>query len=262
MITPTPWPVVALLGALGVTVGLLLNVLVYRTPSGDSFVRACLRCRACSERLRPRLLLPVVGWVAAGGRCECGETLDRRYPLVEAATGASFAALAIRFGTTAQLPAYLFLAAIGVAAAAADFDRRGLPDAMLLPAYVVSLLLLMPAGAAVGSWLPAARALAGMVALGSIYCALVVACPTGMGPDDIKLAGLVGLYLGWLAWAAVLAGAVGALLIAGLTCLTRRTRGRHGMPFSAYGACAVMAAGLAVFIAVPLDGWYGSLVAT
>ena len=70
-----------------------------------------------------------------------------RYPLVEAGTAVLFVAITLRFGLSAQLPAYLYLAAVGVTLAMIDFDVRRLPDSIVLPSYVVSVLLLMPAGA-------------------------------------------------------------------------------------------------------------------
>ena len=128
-----------------------------------------------------------------------------------------------------QLPAYLYLAAIGVTLAMIDFDVRRLPDSIVLPSYVVSVLLLMPAGAVTGDWWVAARALLGMAALWIIYFVLALAYPNGMGFGDVKLAGLLGLYLGWLGWGALLIGGFGAFVIGGLGG-TRDDRDRSGDP--------------------------------
>ncbi len=97
-----------------------------------------------------------------------------------------------------------------------DFDVRRLPDSIVLPSYVVSVLLLMPAGAVTGEWWVATRSLLGMVALWTIYFLLALAYPKGMGFGDVKLAGVLGLYLGWLGWDALLIGGFGAFLIGGL----------------------------------------------
>jgi leader peptidase (prepilin peptidase)/N-methyltransferase len=118
----------------------------------------------------------------------------------------------------------------------------------------------MRAGASNPTWLPAGRALAGMVALGAIYFALVVACPTGMGLGDVKLAGFAGVYLGWLSWAAVLIGAVGSLVLVCVIGGAMVNRPRHRIRAAAFGASVVAAAVIAVFVAVPLNAWYGSLV--
>lgn len=254
-----PWPVVAAVAVFGVAVGAAVNVIVYRVPEKDSFFRSSLRCPTCAAAINLWFSIPVVGWMMTRQRChECATPVGRRYAAIQIGTAALFAALVLRFGVTPDLPAFLYLATIGVTAAAIDVDGREIPDTIILPAYVVSLLLLMPAGAADANWWAAGRALIGMVALGSIYCALVLAYRAGMGVSDIKLAGLAGLALGWLSWTALLIGAAGGLLFAGLG---DSSRGRHRLRISAFSTCMVASAGLAVFIANPMGGWYGSLVA-
>jgi leader peptidase (prepilin peptidase)/N-methyltransferase len=207
------------------------------------------------------LLGGLVGALIDTGLCQpsMGRSRRRATALV-AGTSVMFAAFALRFGTTAQLPAYLFLLGVGVAAAAIELDERPVPDSVVLPAYVIGPMLLMPAGASNPTWLPAGRALAGMLALGAIYFALIVAFPTGMGLGDVKLAGFAGVYLGWLSWAAVLIGAVGSLVLVGVIGGGVAKQPRHRIRAAAFGASVVAAAVIAVFVAVPLDAWYGSLV--
>jgi leader peptidase (prepilin peptidase) / N-methyltransferase len=254
-----PWPVVASVAVFGVAIGATLNLIIYRVPQQESIVGFSVRCPSCPGAISRWYNVPVVGWLMMGQHCdECAGRVGRRYAAMQVGTAALFVALVLRFGVTPELPAFLYLATVGVAAAALDLDGREIPDTMILPAYIVSLLLLMPAGAADTNWWAAGRALIGMIALGSIYCALVIAYPAGMGLSDIKLAGLAGLALGWLSWTALLVGAAGSLLLAGLA---DTSRGRHRLRVSAFGTCMVAAAGLAVFIANPMGGWYGSLVA-
>jgi leader peptidase (prepilin peptidase) / N-methyltransferase len=255
---PGPLATVALVG---VIVGSVINFVVYRLPQHDSVMTAALRCDSCRVEIQPRFNLPLVGWLARSHCRACGLRISRRYLLIETATAGLFVALALRFGATAELPAYLFLAAVGVAVAAIDVQTRQVPDTILLPAYIISLLLLVPAGAAAADWWPAVRAVSGMFALSAIYSALVVAYPTGMGLGDVKLAGLLGLYLGWLSWSAVLIGAMGGLVIGGIggSALIAAT-GRHRFSVTAYGCCMTAAAGIAVFAAAPVAGWYGALL--
>src|SRR4051812_32694592 len=115
---------------------------------------------------------------------------------------------------SAQLPAYLYLVTVGLALTMMDFDLRRLPDSIILPSYVVTVVLLMPAGAASANWYAGVRALTGMVALLALYFALALAYPNGLALGEVKLAGLVGLYLGWLSWNALFITAIGGLLIA------------------------------------------------
>jgi leader peptidase (prepilin peptidase)/N-methyltransferase len=184
-----------------------------------------------------------------------------RYPLVEVGTGVLFAAITLRFGVTVQLPAYLFLTAVGLVLGLIEFDVRRLPDSVVLPSYVVSVLLLMPAGAADADWRTAARAMVSMAALWLVFFVLALAYPAAVEMGDAKLAGLLGLYLGWLSWGTVLIGTFGAFFIAAVTtgsvAVGRRGSSAYAVPFA---PCMVAAAVLALFVAVPITSWYGSNV--
>jgi leader peptidase (prepilin peptidase)/N-methyltransferase len=187
--------------------------------------------------------------------------MSARYRVVEIGTALLFAAITLRFGPTVQLPAYLYLATVGVALALIDFDLRRVPDSVILPSYIVTVVLLMPAGAASGDWHAAIRALAGMVALLALFFALAMAYPNGLGFGDVKLAGLVGMYLGWLSWNALFVTAIGSLLIAvaGGTAVLVTKHATRGIAVP-IGPCLVGAAMLALFVTAPISSWYGSLL--
>jgi leader peptidase (prepilin peptidase) / N-methyltransferase len=212
-------------GGLGLIVGYGLNAVIYRTPR--------------RERAQ----------------------FSARYPVVEIATAILYAAFTVRFGVTAQLPAYLYLATVGVALTMIDLDVRRLPDSVILPSYAVSVVLLMPAGASTGDWYAGARALCGMAALLTLFFALALAYPNGLGFGEVKLAGLIGLYLGWLSWDALFVAAAGTLLMAvagGTAALMLKHAPRAaGVPIA---PCLVSAGVLAVFVTAPLSTWYASLL--
>lgn len=259
----TPWPVVVtLVGLLGLVIGSFLNVVIHRVPREQSVLFPGSRCPACEEPIKPWHNVPVFSWLALRGRCaRCRAPISVRYPLVEAGTGALFAAITLRFGLSPQLPAYLYLAAIGIALAAIDFDVHRLPNAIVLPSYAVGVLLLMPAGAVEGSWFSASRALTGMLAMLVVYFLLAVAYPGGMGFGDVKLAGLLGLFLGYLSWGAVVVGAFGGFLLGGIGGGVLLVSGRAGRKSAiAFGPCMIGAAMLALFVATPITTWYGSLL--
>lgn len=259
-----PWVSDALIGVLGLLVGSFLNVVVYRVPRKESIVSPGSRCPSCTVAIKGRHNVPVLSWLVLRGRCHaCQAPISVRYPLVEAGTGLLFAALAAHFGLSPQLPAYLYLGAVGIALALIDFDVRRLPDSIVMPSYVVGVLLLMPAGAENLDRGGIDRAFAGMVALLALYFALALAYPNGLGFGDVKLAGLIGFYLGWLSWNALFLTAVGGLLIAaaGGTYAIATGRGTRNLAVP-LGPCLVAAAVLSLFLAAPLSAWYGSLIAT
>ena len=228
-----------LVGLLGLAVGSFLNVVIWRVPRGESIVRPGSHCPSCGHEVRSRDNIPVVSWLLLRGRCrDCGEPISARYPLVELLTSAVWVVLALRIGFEPELPAYLYLGAVGVALALIDIDVKRLPNAIVLPSYVVSGVLLGAAAVVDGDWDALLRSVLGGAALYAFYFALALAYPAGMGFGDVKLAGILGAYLGWLGWGEVVVGAFLGFLLGGvvglLLILVRRAGRKSSIPFGPY----------------------------
>ncbi len=194
---------------LGLVVGSFLNVVVWRVPRGESIVSPPSRCPGCGAGIRAYDNVPVLSWLLLRGRCrDCATSISVRYPVVEALTGALFALLGWRFGFDWALPAFLYLGAIGIALALIDLDVHRLPNVLTLPSYVAGIALLGVAALAGHEPWSIVRALIGMVALYALYFLLVLLYPAGMGFGDVKLAGVIGLYLGYLSWGALVVGGI------------------------------------------------------
>ncbi len=230
---------VGFVALVGLLIGSFLNVVVWRVPRGESVVRPRSACPSCATPILPRDNVPVAGWLLLKGRCrECDAAISPRYPLVELACAGLFAVMALRFGMDPVLPAFLYLAAVGLALALIDIDCKRLPDALTLPGYPVAAALLgvaALAGSDSGSFV---RALLGGLAMYAVYFALCFAYPAGMGFGDVKLSGVLGLYVGWLGWgewavavfAGFLLGAVfGVALVVG-----RRGGRKTAVPFGPF----------------------------
>jgi leader peptidase (prepilin peptidase)/N-methyltransferase len=231
----------------GLLIGSFLNVVIWRVPRGESIISPPSACPSCGERIRPRDNVPVVSWLLLRGRCrQCQAPISARYPLVELLTGVVFAVLAARLGPVAELPAFLYLGAIGVALALIDLDVKRLPNAIVLPSYAVAGVLLgAPAvfGHDLGSYL---RAVLGMAALFGLYFMLALVYPAGMGFGDVKLAGVLGLYLGWLGWGELVSGGfLGFLLggvVGGALMIVRRAGRKSQIPFGPFMLAGAFAA--------------------
>jgi leader peptidase (prepilin peptidase)/N-methyltransferase len=213
-------------GVLGVVAATLINALLYS-----------IRMRGSGD--------PPSWWIYAG---------------VIAVTPALFLGLLVRFGVTAQLPAYLYLTSVGVLLAVLEFDVRLLPDSVLLPSYVIGVLLLMPAGAATGDWSRAERGVLAWAALSAMFWVLAVAYPHSVGFGDVKLAGLLGLHLGWLSWSTVLIGAMGSFFMVGFGGVALAGNRRVEQRAVPLGPCLILASMLALFVTVPISTWYGSIL--
>jgi leader peptidase (prepilin peptidase)/N-methyltransferase len=251
--TSAMWSVGALIAVtiLGLIIGSFLNVVIWRVPRGESVVRPASHCPSCGSAIRPWDNVPVLSWLLLRRRCRaCSAPISGRYPAVELVTAAVFLVLALRIGLDAALPAFLYLGAAGVALAVIDLDVKRLPDAIVLPSYVVALVLLGGAAVANGEWSNLLRALFGMAALFLFYFLLVLVYPSGMGLGDVKLAGVLGLFLGYLGWAEVVTGGFLGFLFGGVVggaLMAMRKAGRKSKipfgPFMLAGALVAIVAG-------------------
>lgn len=236
---------------LGLLVGSFLNVVIWRVPRGESVATPPSHCPGCQAQVRPRDNVPVVSYVLLRGRCrDCNTAISVRYPLVETGTGLVFGILAWRLGPDLALPAFLYLGAIGVALALIDMDAHRLPNAIVLPSYGVGAALLAFAALLTGDWHELFRAAIGAPALFGLYFLLAFVYPAGMGLGDVKLAGVLGMYLGWMGFAELVVGGFlgflfggvigGALMVVGKA--GRKTKIPFG-PFMLLGAYVAILCG-------------------
>jgi leader peptidase (prepilin peptidase)/N-methyltransferase len=236
--------------ALGLAIGSFLNVVVYRLPAGLSVARPASACPRCSTPIRRRDNVPVVSWLALGGKCrDCRASISARYPIVELATGLFFVLVAARLWSLTDVPtessavvsrllalvAFLWLAGVTVALAVIDLEHHRLPNAIVLPSYAVGGALLAASSILVGDWSAIVRAAIGLASLFAFYLIAALSYPGGMGFGDVKLAGVLGLYLAWLGWGEFAVGAFAAFLLGGVFAVvllvTRRVQRTGGIPF-------------------------------
>jgi len=249
---------IPLIGLLGLLIGSFLNVVIYRVPRGESVVSPPSACPGCGTQIASYDNIPVLSWLILRGRCRtCRASISARYPFVEALTGLLFALMAWHFGATAQLPAWLYLTAVGVALAFIDLDHHRLPDALTLPSYPVALVLLGVAAAVDQRGEDYLRALIGMVILFAFYFALWFVYPAGMGFGDVKLSGVLGLYLAWISWGVLLVGAFLGFVVGtavGIALIVGRGGGRKTkLPFGPSMLAGVL---LAVIFGDAIVQWY------
>jgi leader peptidase (prepilin peptidase)/N-methyltransferase len=214
--------VVGGLGALlGIVLGPFLAGLTLSVPAGD----------------------PVLGkrWWRGG------EASARRVALVTALAAVALGAVAGAVGAAPELTAYLWLAAVGVTLAVVDLETLRLPDRLTLPSYPAGVLLLaIPA-----DWSALGRAVLAAAVAGAAALVLAVLAPRGgLGFGDVKLLGVLGLFLGWLGWGVLVVGValgftLGAVVAIGMLA-SRRAGLRDHLPFGPWliaGALVAVVAG-------------------
>lgn len=182
-----------------------------------------------------------------------GETAVRR-PVVEVGTALLFALVGLRFGLSWELPAHLFLAGAGVLLAVIDLQHRTLPNRVVVPSIAVGAALLTVAAAGEQAWPALLRAGLGGLALFAVFLAMALISPRSLAMGDVKLAALLGLYLGWLGWSAVILGAAAGFAVQAVVALVllalRRVELRGELPF---GPAMLLGAALVI-------GWSDALI--
>jgi leader peptidase (prepilin peptidase)/N-methyltransferase len=225
----------------GLALGSFLNVVAARVPAGRSVVRPASACMSCGETLAWYDNVPLVSWLVLRGRCRhCGAPIPWKYPVVELVTALLVAGCVAAFGLSWEAAvAVLFCSAL-VAVTVTDFERRIIPNKIVLPAAAVVLVaqtLLEPSV----EW-----ALAGFGAAAFLLVA-ALAYPAGMGMGDVKLALLMGVMLGRVVPVALMIGMIAALVPA-VVLFARHGSAARKMaipfgPFLAFGGVVGLFAG-------------------
>lgn len=230
---------------LGLVIGSFLNVVIHRLPRNESIVSPGSRCPACGHALRWYDNIPILSYVALGGRCRgCRAKISPRYPVIELVTGLLFLLHYHAFGWTPLLAVRLFFASATVALLAIDLEHQLLPDVITLPGIVIGLFssFVLPPGMK--------DALIGML-LGGGFLWLVgeayyrYAGEEGMGGGDVKMLAMIGAFLGWKLTILTLMLSSVAGSVIGLAVIAMKRGGlKYALPFGTFLALGALTASL------------------
>ena len=216
----------------GLIVGSFITVVAYRVPRGESIIGPRSRCPGCGATIAAYDNVPVFSWLLLRGRSRCcGEPISRRYPLTELALGVLYAATtAVLYDDVTELALGLVFVTILLAITLTDLERRIIPNKVLLVGAVLAVAI-----AAVGDpgSLPE-RAIAA-VGAGGLFFLAALAYPQGMGLGDVKLAAVMGLFLGRNVAAAIFVALLAGSLF-GLTMIARHgtSARKQAIPFGPF----------------------------
>jgi leader peptidase (prepilin peptidase) / N-methyltransferase len=238
----------------GLMAGSFATVVSHRVPRGESIVGPRSRCPSCGSQIAAYDNVPVLSWALLRGRSRCcHERISARYPLTELALAALYAlTVVVLWGDLTEVLLGLVFVTALVAITVTDFERRIIPNKILLTAAVLGVAI-----AAVGDpdSLPE-RAIAAAAAGGGMFL-VALAYPKGMGLGDVKLAAVMGLFLGRNVAPAILVALLAGSLV-GMALIARhgaaaRKRAIPFGPFLALGGVVGLLAG------DPLVSWYLSV---
>ena len=138
---------------------------------------------------------------------------SRMHVLLAGLGGAGAALLAHGW---AELVAFALLALACAMLVVIDLAVYRLPDVIVGPMYPILIVALTVATAVDGEWSRLGRAAVAGTVLALGYLGLALLVPSGLGLGDVKLAGLLGAFLGWAGWPNVFVGTLAAFTLNGI----------------------------------------------
>jgi len=248
------WGVILFVVLFGACIGSFLNVCIFRLPRGESLVWPGSRCTSCGRMLSWYDNLPVVSWVALGGRCRtCRAPVSWLYPSVEIITALTFLGAYLLYGLTPLGGVRLLFACALIVLFVTDLQHKILPNAITLPGIVVGFIcsVFLPPG-----W---RDSLIGILVGGGVLYAIAevyyrVRGHEGLGMGDVKLLAMIGAFLGWklVLLTLVLASFAGSL-VGGALIASGRGDMKYALPFGTFLAVGAL---VAAAWGVPIVDWY------
>jgi leader peptidase (prepilin peptidase) / N-methyltransferase len=237
-----PAAVFAFLG--GLLVGSFLTVVAHRVPRAQSVVGPRSQCPGCETQIAAYDNVPLFSWLALRGRARCcGMAISARYPLTELAVGLLYVVtVLVLWDEPWEVALGLVFVSALVAVSLTDLELKIIPNKILLVAAILGFGIVVLGD--VGS-LP--ERLGAAAAAGGLLFAAAFAYPQGMGLGDVKLAAMMGFFLGRAVapalLVALLAGSLVGLVIIAREGAAARKRGIPFGPFLAFGGVVGLLAG-------------------
>ena len=238
---------VALAPIFGALFGSFLNVVIWRLPRGENLATPPSHCPGCGSAVRPFDNVPVLSWLLLRGRCrDCQTSISARYPLVEALTALLMVLVPLLVGTGADMWTGFVLVLLLVPITFIDLDHRIIPNKLTGLGAIAAVVLV----AALQPSELVEHLVAGVSAAAFLFVALM-AYPGGMGMGDVKLAGVLGLFLGRAVGPAMLVALVAGTVVGGIVMAVKGVKaGRKTAipfgPFLALGGLVGLFAGDAI----------------
>jgi len=252
-----------LLFGFGTFVGSFINVLGLRYSQKNGFKLAAhgrSKCNNCKKTLKWYELVPILSFIVLGGKCKsCKVKISWQYPIVEFLTGLVFFLVPLQLGQ--GIPALIWVLAFMtfILISVIDLRLKIIPDKLTI--FIAALGALLFAfykttgsfglvggevnGSFLGSyavsfWIGAPNMFLnyivgisfGLISFGLIY---LLSKGRAMGFGDVKLAGALGVLVGWpdialsLILAFITGGIYGSILI-----LRKRKDMKDSIPFGPF----------------------------
>ena len=183
---------------LGLIVGSFSNVCIYRIPRNESIVYPASHCPKCRSNISPKDNIPLLSYILLKGRCcNCKSKISIQYPVVEFLTGFIYLIIYLIYGLSIQTLIYIILSSALIIIAFIDLNEQIVPDVISLPGIVLGLILSFFV-----SYISFVNSALGVLVGGGIILIIGLAGSAifkkeAMGGGDVKLAAMIGAFLGW-----------------------------------------------------------------
>jgi len=230
----------------GAMIGSFLNVCIWRLPRHESIVSPGSHCPGCDRPVKWHDNIPLISYAFLGGKCRgCGERISIRYPLVELLNASLYVAAGLKFGVTPALAPALLLIPSLIIIFFIDLEHYIIPNVVVLPVAVAGLGLQLAVSLTTSDvdypqwW----TFLAAGIAAAAFFFLVAFIFPAGMGMGDVKLAGMLGFFLGPAVTIGLFLGFLSGAVI-GIGLMVAGKKGRKSKvpfgPFLAVGALVAL----------------------
>ena len=189
---------IVLIFILGLIVGSFSNVCIYRIPRNESIIFPASHCPKCRSNISPKDNIPLLSYILLKGRCRnCKSKISMQYPIVELLSGLIYLIIYLVYGLSVQTLIYIILSSALIIIAFIDLNEQIVPDVISLPGIVIGFIIsfFVPYISFINSAL-------GVLVGGGIILIIglagsVIFKKEAMGGGDVKLAAMIGAFLGW-----------------------------------------------------------------
>lgn len=240
-----PWVLYSFIFATGLAVGSFLNVLIYRLPRNKGVVGGRSYCPNCNDKIAFYDNIPLISWVILGGKCrKCKKPISLRYPVVELLNGVAWMFFFSRYSVTPEFYIYSYLFSVLLVIFMVDLDFQIIPDYITISGMILGLgVSFLPGGLTI--W----QSLTGLLVGGGV---LFIVAELGdrifkkesMGGGDIKMAAMLGAFLGWQKVILIFFSSafIGMIISIILMAFSKKLRENRVIPFGPFIAIAALLA--------------------
>ncbi len=183
---------------LGLIVGSFSNVCINRIPKNESIIYPASHCPKCRSKIKPVDNIPLLSYILLKGRCRnCKSKITIQYPIVELITGLIYLIIYLAYGLSVQTLIYIIFSSALIIIAFIDLNQQIVPDVISLPGIAIGFIIsfFVPYISFIDSAL-------GVLVGGGIILIIgmvgsVIFKKEAMGGGDVKLAAMIGAFLGW-----------------------------------------------------------------